>query len=192
MAFFGLSVGIYPALYFVVEMGFLKTKGILADDFAWKLAFNAHIVGGGVALLIGWLQFNGNLRRKRPSIHRLVGKIYVFSVLVPGGLGGLYVGFFANEGIVSQVGFVGLALAWLFSTYKALSAIRQRQIEQHKRWMIRSYALTFAAVTLRIWLPLLTFGVGVSFAIAYPIIAWVCWVPNLLLAEFLISKKIVP
>jgi hypothetical protein len=54
--------------------------------------------------------------------------------------------------------------------------------------MIRSYALCFAAVTLRIWLPLFQFALGLEFIFAYRIIAWLCWVPNLVVAELIVRS----
>ncbi|MEQ8879328.1 MAG: DUF2306 domain-containing protein, partial [Cyclobacteriaceae bacterium] len=62
-----------------------------------------------------------------------------------------------------------------------------KKIEEHQRWMLRSYALTFAAVTLRLWLPALT-GLGIAFIVAYKIISWLSWVPNLLVVEWLINR----
>ena len=52
--------------------------------------------------------------------------------------------------------------------------------------MVRNFALTFAAVTLRLWLPGMVVG-GVPMEIAYPIVAWLCWVPNLIVAEALFN-----
>ena len=52
----------------------------------------------------------------------------------------------------------------------------------HRAWMIRSYSLTFAAVMLRIYLPI-SLAAGVPFDIAYPAIAWLCWVPNVIVCE---------
>jgi hypothetical protein len=53
--------------------------------------------------------------------------------------------------------------------------------------MVRNFALTFAAVTLRLWLPTAIIA-GAPFELAYPVIAWLCWVPNLLLAELLLRQ----
>jgi hypothetical protein len=53
--------------------------------------------------------------------------------------------------------------------------------------MTRSFALTFAAVTLRIYIPL-ALAAGVGFADSYPAIAWLCWVPNLVVAQFLVRS----
>lgn len=66
----------------------------------------------------------------------------------------------------------------------AYLTIRKKEINNHQKWMIRSYALTFAAVTLRIWLPLFQYGFGMDFLTAYMIIAWLCWVPNIIWAQW--------
>ena len=53
--------------------------------------------------------------------------------------------------------------------------------------MIHNFALTFAAVTLRIYVPAAIVA-GVAFATAYPVIAWLCWVPNLLIAAWIARR----
>ena len=53
--------------------------------------------------------------------------------------------------------------------------------------MLRSYALLFSAVTLRLWLPLLSAAFG-SFEPAYLAVSWVSWVPNLLVVEWYIQR----
>jgi len=85
-------------------------------------------------------------------------------------------------GLVAHTGFFLLGVLWLATTALALSAILQRRITLHREWMVRGYALTFAAVTLRLWLPLLA-AVSGSFEEAYQTVAWLCWVPNLIVAE---------
>ena len=58
--------------------------------------------------------------------------------------------------------------------------------------MIRNYSLTFGAVTLRIWLPLFIVLFGIErFEFSYAIIAWLAWVPNLILAELFIRKDLI-
>ena len=53
--------------------------------------------------------------------------------------------------------------------------------------MMRNYALTFAGVMLRVWVPLFL-AAGMDFTAAYVIIAWFCWVPNLLVVEWVIRS----
>ena len=64
-----------------------------------------------------------------------------------------------------------------------IGPFRGRDVEAHRRWMIRNYALTYAAVTLRIQMPLLIVFGGLSGTAALNIVGWTCWVPNLIIAE---------
>ena len=89
---------------------------------------------------------------------------------------------YAYGGAVTKLGFGGLGVALLTTTAMALFEIRRGNVAAHREWIIRSYALMFAAVTLRIELPLLIANLG-GFDPAYRIVAWLCWVPNLLFAE---------
>jgi hypothetical protein len=54
--------------------------------------------------------------------------------------------------------------------------------------MIRNYALTLGAVTLRLWLPLFL-SLDYTFVESYATIAWLSWFPNLLVAELIIKNK---
>jgi uncharacterized membrane protein len=187
---FAISIGLYPVIYALVDMsqGLLASKPAeLVASTLYKSAFNLHIALGGLSLLTGWSQFSRKFRAKNISTHRTLGKTYLISVMISG-ICGLYIAFFATGGWISALGFGGLAMAWLFTSSSAYRAIRSKDIDSHERWMIRSYALTFAAVTLRIWLPLSMIA-GLEFVFAYRIISFLCWVPNLLIAEILISKK---
>lgn len=186
---FAVAIGLYPLVYafFDMSQGLLATKPpILALDEIWDFSFFIHISTGGLALLIGWSQFVERFRVRYLRLHRFIGKTYVIAVLLSG-ISGLYIAAFATGGIISIMGFGSLAIAWLFTTVKAYTKIRKGEVDSHERWMIRSYALCFAAVTLRVWLPLMQFAIGLDFFIAYRIVAWLCWVPNLVVAEILVG-----
>jgi hypothetical protein len=111
-----------------------------------------------------------------------MGRLYLGVGVLCGGLAGLYLATHAFGGPVSRLGFASLALAWLYTGWRAYRAIRAREVATHRRWMVRNFALTFAAVTLRLWIPASVVA-GLPFATAYAAIAWLCWVPNLLFAE---------
>ena len=146
-----------------------------------------HVVASMLAILIGPFQFLPGIRKGHwLKFHRWLGRTYLLGILF-GGLSGLYMAQLAYGGLVSRLGFSALASVWLYTGYRAYSHIRKKEIEQHRQWMIRNYALTFAGVMLRVWVPLSTGG-GIDFAVAYPIIAWLCWVPNLLVAEWVIRS----
>jgi hypothetical protein len=91
-------------------------------------------------------------------------------------------------GPAAHAGFGLLAIAWLASTLIAYRYILQRNFDAHRSWMIRSYALTLAAVTLRLYIPLSQIA-GIPFEAAYPVIAWLCWVPNLAVAEWFVRSR---
>jgi uncharacterized membrane protein len=147
-----------------------------------------HIVGAMLAVIIGPFQFLPGIRKGRwLKVHRWLGRTYLLSILF-GGLGGLYMAQFAYGGIISRLGFGALAILWLYSAYRAYKHIRNKEIEQHRQWMIRNYALTFAGVMLRVWVPL-SGAVGIDFNTAYVVIGWMCWVPNLLVAEWIIRSS---
>jgi uncharacterized membrane protein len=146
-----------------------------------------HIIASMLAILIGPFQFLPGLRKGRLlKFHRWLGRTYLLSILF-GGLSGLYMAQFAHGGIVAELGFGVLACLWLYTGLRAYRHIRSKDVEAHRHWMIRNYALTFAGVMLRVWLPLTT-GLGADFTTAYVIIAWACWVPNLIFAQWLIRR----
>lgn len=187
-----VMVGIYPLFYLLEAFrlhGFLSTKPIDLRQSTWYMfLFYTHIAFGGLSLLIGWSQFSVRFRKHYLETHRFIGKVYVVSVLLSS-LAGLVIALFATGGTISIVGFAGLAICWLFSNIKAYTFIRKGRIQEHQEWMIRNYALTFAAVTLRIWLPIAQGILSINFVDAYRVIAWMCWVPNLLVAELIIKRK---
>lgn len=185
-----VSIGFYPLFYLFLDMsgGLLATKPLLLlESSLWNLAFYLHISFGGIALLVGWSQFSVSFREIRLKLHRYLGKLYVLSIIISG-ITGLYVAYYASGGLMSQLGFGSLALFWLFTTSWAYLTIRRKEIAQHRIWMMRSYAFTFAAVTLRFWIPFLVGVCSMDFIEAYRITSWLCWIPNLLVAELFILK----
>ena len=145
-----------------------------------------HAGGGIVALCLGPWGFWTAFRNKYPLLHRWMGRIYLLSVLI-GGIAGLYLAVTALGGLPTRIGFSMLGTLWLTTGAMAYLRIRQGDVQVHRAWMIRSYALTFSAVMLRVWLPLF-FALGYEFPEAYTTVAWLCWVPNLLVAELIIRN----
>jgi uncharacterized membrane protein len=192
--FAGLAiiVGLYPLLYLSTQMrtqGLLLSKPIdLQHNKLYPAIFYVHISFGGIALFTGWSQFNERLRARYLKAHRSVGKIYVISVLLSS-VSGLTVALFATGGLISAFGFFALALTWLFTIIKAYTSIRNKDVQEHQLWMIRNYALTFAAVTLRLLLPFSQAALHMDFILAYRIISWLSWLPNMLVAELIVYKR---
>ncbi|RXK55329.1 DUF2306 domain-containing protein [Oleiharenicola lentus] len=146
----------------------------------------AHVAFSALALAVGPLQFFPALRARR-RLHRGLGYLYFLGVM-GGGIAGFCTAFIAYGGLVARVGFGMLALVWLWTALAAIHAARRRDFEAHERWALRSFALTFAAVTLRLYMPLF-FAAGIAFEDFYPVQAWLCWVPNLILLEWMLLGR---
>ena len=151
-------------------------------------AFLSHVIAASFALLFGAAQFLSQFRRKHPRIHRWIGRFYVVFVLVAG-IAGFALALGAIGGPIAGWGFGLLSVLWIFTTLQGLRFARNRKFGDHRRWMMRSFALTFAAVTLRLQLAGMI-GIGqMTYADASLILAWSCWVPNLIFVEWLIARK---
>ena len=182
-------VGIYPVIYFFIDrrFGLLNTKTeALLESSIWNITFYVHIVLGGIALLIGWTQFVSKWRKRNQNLHRKFGKVYVFTVFISA-VTSIYIALFATGGMVPSIGFICMGIVWFFTTFKAYTDIRKRNILSHQRMMIYSYATCLAAVTLRIYLPIFI-SIFNDFNKAYAVVAWLSWVPNLFVAYIIIQN----
>jgi hypothetical protein len=188
LALLSFAVAGYALLaYGLFPIGAAVHPDMQASFAAHKLAVYAHVFGSAVALVAGPLQFWSRLRASRPRLHRTLGTLYLAVGVGLGGLAGLALSAQAYGGLASTLGFACLALAWLYTGVHALGAAQSRDFVAHRRWMIRNFSLSFAAVTLRLWLPS-SLAAGIPFETAYPAIAWLCWLPNLIVAEWLLRN----
>lgn len=189
-AVFLLALGV--AGYAIFAYGFLPLGSLVHPDMkasflTHKVGIYAHIFASVVAISLGPFQFLAGMRQRFVRLHRWMGRTYLGIGVLVGGLAGLYMATFAFGGIVSKLGFALLALLWLYTGLRAFLAIRRGEVVEHRRWMVRNFSLTLAAVTLRILLPASAIA-GIPFELAYPAIAWLCWVPNLLVAEMAFNR----
>jgi hypothetical protein len=145
-----------------------------------------HVAASLITLAVGPWQFIPALRRRK-TLHRVLGFVYFVAVVI-GGVAGLFTAFIAQGGTVGQVGFAVLAVLWVATAIFALISIKRRNYLAHEAWVIRSFALAFSAVTLRMQLGL-SFAGGARYEDFYPILSWTCWIPNLLVAEWLIRRR---
>ncbi|TXR77296.1 DUF2306 domain-containing protein [Bacillus sp. BF9-10] len=193
---FALLVSGYIVVqYFIMDgfqTGLVKVKlmyGSKLSEFWYSMLFT-HITTSIVALVIGPFTLSTKFRERNMNRHRIAGRIYLVGILL-GGLSGLYLAFYATGGLVAKLGFGLLSVFWLTSAYQALHRVKNKKMKDHRNWMIRNYSLTFAAVTLRIWLPLFIVLFGIEqFELSYAVIAWLAWVPNLIIAELFIRQRL--
>lgn len=151
------------------------------------VAVIAHLAGAAIALALGPFQFDPDRRARAIARHRWTGRAYLIGVAI-GGISGLVLARISQGGVVAHLGFGALGILWLTTAGMAYVRIRAGDRAAHRRWMIRNYALTFAAVTLRIYLPASLLA-GIPFDAGYPAISWLCWVPNLVFAEAWIARR---
>ncbi len=188
LAMLSLGVASYAiGVYGLMPLGTLVHPDMRAVFQAHPTGIYAHIFASAVALALGPFQFSSRLRAAQIELHRWSGRAYLGVGVLIGGLAGLYMSLHAFGGAAARSGFACLALTWLFTGLRAFLAIRQGDVASHRRWMVRNFALTFAAVTLRLYLSS-SMAIGVAFDVAYPVIAWLCWLPNLLVAELLFNR----
>ena len=184
LVFLSLGVAGYAAFaYGVLPLGSLMNPDMKANFLAHSTGIYTHVFASIVALVLGPLQFSARLRKKYTALHRWLGRFYLAVGVLVGSLSGLYMSQYAFGGSVARLGFATLAVFWLYTGLRAYLAIRHGAIDEHRKWMVRNFSLTFAAVTLRLYLPA-SMAADIEFALAYPIIAWLCWISNVLFAEW--------
>ena len=146
-----------------------------------------HIAGGMGALLSGPWQFSEKLRTRALNLHRWLGRFYLVEVAI-GSVAGFAMATVSEEGLPTHLGFGALAVLWFFTGLQAYRMARNGDIQAHRNWMIRNFALSLAAVTLRNYMPLMLFALHWPFRQTYITVSWLCWVPNLLAAEWLVRR----
>ena len=179
MALMCLGVALVSARYLMPEVPF-PAPPMMTQIANWPVAVLAHVGGGVTALALGSFQLVTR-RGPRRIWHRWTGRTYVLACLTSA-VAGLWLALHASAGPVATLGFGGLAIVWFMTTVTGWRKAVAGEFAQHRRWMIRSLSLTFAAVTLRILLPMIPLT-GLEFDVGYRAISFLCWLPNLLLVE---------
>src|SRR5580658_8117168 len=145
-----LSLGLTTLFVFITSEVLLVTDYPMYHAYRLQVIADRHLLiphtlCGVIALLAGPVQFSSRLRRRHLKFHRVLGRIYVISVFA-----GALTGIALAAGRPGMPGTSMQAAAWLVCTTAALITARNRQIAQHRQWMIRSYAVTFTFVSSRV------------------------------------------
>ena len=190
LAFFTVMMARITSGYWPVrnDAAFLQIKQQYIGITHWRLAFWVHVSTSMIPLLAGFTQFAPWVLKRSPGVHRAMGRVYVITVCFVTGPASLIMAFYANGGITSRVAFATLALLWLGTTAMGWRTVMQRKWQRHREWMIRSYALTLSAITLRAWKYVIVLAFEPHPMDVYRIVAWLGFVPNLLIAEWLIRR----
>lgn len=184
LAFLAIGVGLFALRYLTFDAAVAPPE-LRPNMEGRPLVFVAHTSAAAVAMLVGIWQFLPATRRT--AWHRTAGRIYVTACLT-GALAGFYIAWFTTAGPWATAGFAILAVLWFAATLRAFLYARQNDFVSHRRWMIRSYALTCAAISLRLIVPI---GVtsGFTFFEAYIAASWLCWIVNLAAVEIWLRTR---
>lgn len=180
----------YPYFSFRYDVDFLLTKQTVLHISAWRWAFYTHISSSLLVLLAGIFQFIPAILQKYPKVHRWLGKGYVFFVLCISAPSGLIMAYYANGGFWAKCSFVMVSVLWWYFTFVAFRAILKKDVLKHRAFMYRSFALTLSAITLRTYVLFLPYLIHLRGRDMYVLVAWASWIPNLLVAEWLIRKLV--
>ena len=175
---------------FELDASFLQIKQTEITEISWyKYAFYIHVIFAILALPAGFTQFNKTILKTFPDLHKTLGYLYVVVILFFAAPSGFLIGMKANGGLVAQVAFTLLAVSWFYYTLQAVLKAKNGDFKAHKNFMIRSFALTCSALTLRYWKVILVYFFQPNPMDVYPLIAWLGWIPNLLIAEWIINQN---
>ncbi|SEN22127.1 DUF2306 domain-containing protein [Lihuaxuella thermophila] len=176
---------------FVSDPDFTKLiaakESFTADRSLWMFMLRAHIVLAVVSLLTGPIGAIRKIRLKSIAWHRWSGRIYVVSIvlnLIPG----LYLSWFVT-GSLTVAGFLVLNLLWLATTWLGYLHIRRKNLAKHRQWIVRSFFLTYANLTIHLLLPVSQYAIGLSYGASYALAVWGSMLLNLGLAEAVLRKK---
>ncbi len=181
-----------PYLSLRYDIGFLLTKQPVLHLASWRVSFYIHITTSIVVLLAGFFQFVKPILLSLPRVHRILGKVYVVLVLVCCAPSGFVMALYANGGFWAKLSFAITSVLWWAFTWQAYRKISKGNSKEHKAYMYRSFALTLSAITLRIFvwiLPAFSYIHHLHGKEMYIWVAWLSWLPNLFIAEWLIRKK---
>ncbi len=166
------------------ETRFLLSKISVQHKLTWQIGFKIHVWSSIFVLIFGFLQFFNQIRLSYPKIHRVLGKLYVVLILTISGPGGMIMGFYGNGGIYGKISFVLSAVLWMLTTFIAYKKAKEMNFNSHYYWMCLSFGLCLSALSLRFYVMVLPFFFHLPSTTMYALVAWLSWIPNLILAHY--------
>jgi hypothetical protein len=168
------------------EVPFLKLKQEEIQLWYYNVSFFIHVYTSFFLLAVGILQFSKRIRLRKPTLHKLFGKLYVFIILFLSGPSALVMSYYANGGLVSKTAFLLLTVLWILFTFLAFQSAVKLDFVRHQKFVIRSFALTLSAISLRLFKYIIVFLFHPLPMDTYRIVSWLGWIFNLIIAEIII------
>ena len=176
---------------FKTDVGFLQFKQEVVNNQYWIFFFYVHIFSIILCLLAGLTQFSSQILRENRKLHRILGKIYVYNILLINVPACFVLAVFSNGGLLGITGFVVQNCLWAITTVMAVIFVKKRNIEKHKKFMIFSYAITTTAITFRIIKNLIYNEQYFSYTLFYGLNVWISLFLNLGIAFYIVKSKII-
>jgi hypothetical protein len=170
--------------------GFLQYKQAYLDNKVWKTCFYIHVFTSLFVLMAGFSQFSPYMLKDHRKLHRFLGRLYAYNILLINFPAAMVMAIYANGELLGKTAFILLDSLWFYFTLMAVMAAKSKDFKMHKNYMIRSYALTLSAISLRTWKIVLVNTTSFDLDTIYIMDAWLGFVPNLLLAEWIIRRNL--
>lgn len=189
---FNISRLSYAYLNFEPYFSFLETKQLSYRLTHWRISFYLHVFSSSLLLICGALQFVPFVLSRYRKAHKISGYIYMIILLVISGPSAMIMSLYANGGIAAQASFIILSTFWYVFTLISLYKVYQKDYIAHAHFLLRSFLLTCSALTLRLYAMILSYAhIEAMPREKYILIAWLSWVPNLLIAEWIIQSGLI-
>jgi hypothetical protein len=170
--------------------GFLEFKQAVVGKKIWRIAFYTHVFSCFVCLFAGFTQFSKWILTRFPKVHKSAGRIYFFNIVLINFPVGLVLAVYANGNLPGKIAFILLDFLWLYFSIAGIYYIRKGEILKHSQFMIRSYAMTLTALSLRLCKFIMSKYSGWSYDSVYIFDAWTALTFNLLIGELIIYINI--
>jgi uncharacterized membrane protein YozB (DUF420 family) len=181
-----MIVTIAQYITFKSTVGFLKYKQQIVGNEIWLTVFYIHVFTCFVCLFAGLTQFSSWLLSNHSNIHRYIGRLYAFNIIFINFPTGLVLAFYANGKLPGKIAFTILDILWFYFTIMGIKYIKKGDVKRHRENMIRSFALTLSALTLRGWKIVFINFTAFDNSTIYMIDAWLGFSLNLIVAEIII------
>ncbi|MGG7469485.1 DUF2306 domain-containing protein [Chryseobacterium arthrosphaerae] len=177
---------------FEKNIGFLAFKQQVVNNPYWMAFFYVHIFSITLCLLAGLTQFSNQFLTENKNLHRIIGKVYVYNILMINVPACFVLGLFSNGGLIGITGFLIQDILWAYFTVVAVLSVKRGNIDRHKNYMILSYAVTTTAITFRLIKNLFYDEKYHDYEFFYGTNVWLALVINLLIAYLILRKNSAP
>lgn len=151
----------------------------------WLNVMYVHVIFGCLAILTGAINFSTNMLKRSRKLHRINGYLYIVSVMIVVLTSG-YMAPTSTGGKINSWAFNMINIFWPWMTLLALVRIKQKDVNNHRKWMVRSYAFCFTNLFIHLITSIFYYGVGMPYATAYTIGVYGTIFVNFALAEMVI------